>query len=1305
MHMKKILKRAVSVFTLLTIVFTMIPAGITVSASDTVIQIENAQELGINKDLTIGKGYKINAADYWCMIHKSGNYRAVYCIEPGTHVLTGDNYSQDAADEYLNKVKNDTLNADEIRIVLGEVFLYAYTGKLDTVEGYNRYVATQLLVWEVIVGQRDLNFKNIDNGYTPVKNIFSCFNDDYAGQKIKGYYEEYEALIKSHSKSPSFAYRLKSLAKANAVEAENDGTHTFTDKNNLLANFDAEVENGSVVSKSGKTLKIKADDGKIATVKLVQNNVNESGELTGFLTLTCDSKQTLAELKAEPRKYYVSVKGLENGSLDIIKTSEDGIVSGIEFTVTGNGKTYTVKTDKNGKINIPDLKAGSYTITESVPLRYADKQSVTVNVQAGKTASVTFNNILKKFNVKVVKKDSEKSTAQGNGTLAGAVYGIYDNGKLIDKYTTNANGEFTTKYYVCGDNWTIKEITPSEGYLLDTTVYKIGGEAKNFKIEYNGISSNVTEKVIKGKIAIIKHTNDGSTQIETPETGAEFQIFLKSAGSYENAKDSERDTLVCDESGFAQSKEVPYGIYTIHQTKGWDGREKIADFDVYISENGKVYQYLINNAEFSSYIKIVKTDAETGKVIPYSGAGFQIYDPDGNLITMKYTYPEVTEIDTFYTNEEGYLITPEKLKYGKGYSLVEVQAPYGYVLNSEPVYFDVVQEQSGEENEISIIKVERPNMAQKGKISVQKTGDIFTRVNKASSAYTDENGNFIVNPTTYIPVFEIGNLSGAVFQVIASEDIVTADGTVRANAGDVVAEITTDENGYAETDLLYLGKYEVKEVKAPDGYVLNSESQFVELSYAGQEIEVRDTVNTAFVNDYQKVEISLEKVLEQDEAYGIGTNNEYQNVRFGLFAEEEITAANGSSISADGLISEISLDENMKAVFSLKLPFAKYYVQEIAADEHYIISDKKYPVEFAYAGQDTATVKLEVNNGKAIENKLKRGKINGIKKDEDGNGLAGALIGLFDPNCKEFNKENAIITAVSDENGGFSFDNVPFGNWILREIESPSGYVLSDENHLVTIENDKDIVEIEIENKKIRGNIELTKVDRDYPDNKLTGAIFEVYEDTNGNEKLDGKDKLIGEMTEKDAGKYTMTDVLYGGYFVKEKKAPDGFILDENSYYVFIKENGKTYSVENKAGIGFINAPQTGTLKIIKTSSDGKLEGFSFKVKGENYEQTFKTDKNGEILIENLRIGKYEISEVSDSVSAGYILPDNQTVEIKYNETAVIKMHNELKDTPKTGDERNIPLWSALMGIALAGAAILCITGIYRKRKKNRTEE
>lgn len=274
---------------------------------------------------------------------------------------------------------------------------------------------------------------------------------------------------------------------------------------------------------------------------------------------------------------------------------------------------------------------------------------------------------------------------------------------------------------------------------------------------------------------------------------------------------------------------------------------------------------------------------------------------------------------------------PNELVYGN-YELHEVQTANGYVLDETPVPFAV----DGQEE---VITIEKFNTAQKGRISVQKTGDIFTRVNKTSSAYTDEDGNMIENPTTYTPVFEIGNLSGAVFQVIASEDILTADGTVRANSGDVVAELTADENGYAETDLLYLGKYEVKEITAPDGYVLNTESQFVELTYAGQEIEVRNTVNAAFVNDYQRIEISLEKILEQDETFAIGTNEEYKSVRFGLFAEEEITAADGTFIPANGLIAEISLDENMKAVFSEKLPFAKYYVREIAADEHYILSD------------------------------------------------------------------------------------------------------------------------------------------------------------------------------------------------------------------------------------------------------------------------------------------------------------------------------------------------------------------------------
>lgn len=353
----------------------------------------------------------------------------------------------------------------------------------------------------------------------------------------------------------------------------------------------------------------------------------------------------------------------------------------------------------------------------------------------GKVTSRTFVNVLKKFNVTVTKSDVETGTEQGDASLAGAVYGIYKGEELIDTYATDNNGQFTTEYYVCGDDWTIREISPSEGYLLDPTIHKVGAEPELYTVEYNSTANDVNEQVIKGNIAIIKHTDDGETQIETPEVGATFEVYLKSAGSFENAKETERDVLTCDENGFAQTKDMPYGIYTVHQTSGWDGRELMKDFDVFISADGQTYRFLINNANFESYIKIVKKDAETGNTIPYAGAGFQLYDPNGNLITMTFTYPEVTTIDTFYTTADGYLITPQTLEYGKGYSLVEVQAPYGYVLDSEPVYFDVEQSDSTEESGITVIEVVRSNLAQKGTITVSKSGEVFSSVSENNGLY------------------------------------------------------------------------------------------------------------------------------------------------------------------------------------------------------------------------------------------------------------------------------------------------------------------------------------------------------------------------------------------------------------------------------------------------------------------------------------------------------------------------------------------------------------------------------------------
>jgi uncharacterized surface anchored protein/cell wall-associated NlpC family hydrolase len=869
---------------------------------------------------------------------------------------------------------------------------------------------------------------------------------------------------------------------------------------------------------------------------------------------------------------------LKTGSIKINKQSEDNQNGGREFTVTGNGKTYSIKTGSDGVAILSDIPVYDsnnqkivYTISEkNVPIKYVVPASQTVTLTADETTSVTFENVLKKFTLEVTKKDSEKAEKQGDASLAGAVYGVFKDSVLIDEYTTDENGYFKTKEYVCG-NYTVQEISPSEGYLLDKTVYSVSAEAENYSIEHNPISMTVTEDVIKGNIAIIKHSDDGSTQIETPEVGAEFEVYLKSSGSYEAAKDSEKGHLVCDENGYAATKKLPYGIYVVHQTKGWESTEYMEDFEVVISENEKEYFYLLNDAVKKSFVKIVKKDAETGNVIPVSGIGFKVWDcANSEYISQKIYYPSEMILDTFYTDESGSLMLPQELAYGD-YELHEVQSAEGYVLDKNPVPFTI-------DGSVETVVVEKTNTAQKGRISVQKTGDIFTTVATASSAYTDENCETIVNPTTYTPVFASGNLSGAVFQIIAVEDIVTLDGTIRANAGDVVAEITTDENGYAETDLLYLGKYEVREITAPDGYALNAESQFVELTYAGQEIAVRDTVNTSFVNDYQGVEISLSKVMEKDELFNIGNSDEYTRVRFGLFAAENITAADGSVIPADGLISEISLAENMSAKFDTALPFGKYYVQEIATDEHYVLNGKKYLVNFEYMGQEVTTVTVDCGE---FKNALKRGKISGKKVDENEKSLENALFGLFAVDTAEFTADNAYMTAVSDENGHFEFDKIPYGEYIVREIEAPTGYILSDESYPVTISEDGEVIEIKAVNKSTK--VRISKQDITTGE-ELPGATLQII-DEDGN--------VATEWVSTDEAHFIEGKLIAGKeYTLRETIAPDGYEIASEIKFTVNTDGSVTEVVMYDEHTPDLEIPPTVTIDTPNTgvSADNSAE-------------------------------------------------------------------------------------------------------------------
>lgn len=1331
----------------------------------------------------------------------SGNI--AYCIEPGVSLSSGQSMNKYDENYFNNITANGVISGDEIRLFIGRILQYGYRGTISTswrsqnesaANSIAHAYATQLLIWETVVGERDTNFNHkAASGCSNVKDVINAKHP--LRSKIMSCYNSMVSSVQKHTVVPSFCTKSSGSAKVNELEWNGSKyVATLTDSNGVLSNYAFKASiSGVTFSTSGNKLTVSMDKApsKEFTITASKKNGVRRGVVVWSegkhgQNSSVQDVVTYAQEVSDPVSGYVKMK-VSYGSCQIVKTSEDGKVDGINFTISGNGVNQTVTTANGGKFQIDNLMPGVYTVTEQSIDKYVPQEVHRVTVVAGQVATVNFNNvlkrgnlqvikssednlvegvkfhlygtslagiavdeyavtdkngvatfkdvlisgstpytleevdtairyvvpekqtapiqwkevtnrdftnILKKFSVTVTKSDREEGTAQGDAKLSGAVYGIYKCDTLVDKYVTDSEGQFTTKEYVCDSDWTIREITPSEGYLLDKSIHKVGAEPKLFTIEHNLVANDVTEQVMKGNIAIIKHTDDGETKIETPENGAEFEVYLKSSGSFEKADKDERDTIVCDENGFAQTKDMPYGVYTVHQTKGWEGREFMKDFDVFISQDGQTYRYLINNANFESYIKVVKVDAETGKTIPYAGAGFQIYDPAGNKVSMTFTYPTPTTIDTFYTDADGQLVTPEKLDYGKGYSLVEVQAPYGYVLDSTPVSFDVTEENSTQEGGITLIKVDKPNMAQKGTISVEKTGEVFFGVNVSG----EENKDVI-----YQPVYKVKGLAGAVYEITADEDVITPDGTLRYHKGDVVDTVTTDEDGTAKSKELYLGKYTVVETKAPTGMVINKEKHSVELTYAGQDIAVTETA-TSFVNERQKVKISLEKILEQDETFGIGKNDEIKNISFGLYAKEDIVSSSGTAIPADGLIEIITLDENGAATANTDLPFGSYYVKEIATDEHYILSDTQYPFTFEYAGQDTETVEIKVNDGKPIENKLIYGSVSGKKIDENGEALGGALIGIFKADETEFTKEHSIMTATSEKDGSFSFAKVPYGKWIVREIEAPEGFVLDDTSYEVNIGENEQVIEVEITDEYIHGNIELIKVDADYPDNKLTGATFEVYKDVNGDGKLDDGDELIGNLEETATGIYEMKELLYGKYLVKETKAPEGFVLDKGVYSVFIEKDETTYKVENKAGVGFINEAMKGNLKIKKTSSDGKVEGFTFRVTGVNgYDSTFTTDKNGEISVEGLRIGEYTVSEVSDNVSAGYILPADKKVSVKVGETVEIEMHNKLRDTPKTGDDRKTGLWVAVAGASALGI-VATVVASKRKKKKEGNE-
>lgn len=694
------------------------------------------------------------------------------------------------------------------------------------------------------------------------------------------------------------------------------------------------------------------------------------------------------------------------------------------------------------------------------------------------------------------------------------------------------------------------------------------------------------------------------------------------------------------------------------------------------------------NETLTGYLNLTLTSAAAGDIKIIKTA------EDNNVSYIEFTVTGDGYNETVYTDENGEI-------------LVEGLAPGEYTI-TESSY----EQYKAQQPQTVIVENGKTAVAQfhnelkKGNLEIIKTsedGNIeginFTITGNGITEYvsTDENGRVLVEglvPGTYtvtegqydqyvkqeaktvvveydktatVEFHNVVNYGGIkIIKTSEDEKVSEIEFVVKGNG--VEKTVTTDASGVAVVSDLMAGEYTVTE-KTPDGYV-SEEPKTVTVAYG-------KTSTVEFHNELQRGDIEVTKTSEDSLIEGVkfklsGTSTT------GIAVEEyAITNAEGVAIFED-----IPVGDN-------------YVLEEVETAERYVVPAKQnVKVEWEYVTEASFNNVLKKFNLVLTKTDAEKG---GAQGDAT---LEGAVYGIY--------KDGELLKSyTTDANGKFTTDYFVCGEgYTVKEITPSKGYLLDETVYTPDVAADNYAIEkntesLAVTEQVIKGTVQLTKVDKDYPENKLTGAEFEVYVDTNNDKKLDANDTLLGKLTEAERGIYNMSGLVYGGYFVKETVAPKGFILDSNAYYFEIAENVKTVVVENEAGKGFVNVSQSGSLKIVKTSSDDKVEGFSFRVTSENgYDETFTTDKNGEILIEDIRLGTYTISEIANGASSNYIMPAAKTANVTADATTVVEMHNVLRETPKTGDTRMPGLWLGIATISTLGAA----TFFYLSSKKRRNE-
>lgn len=1410
------------IFTRIICIFmaALMAAGLTVPAQAALTNDLHINTIGGSEGLfevqrSFGGSWVLLPVPFWATV-ESRNIS--YCLESDMEQPKGEGYNI-----------TQSLYSGKVLTGIQAILMHGAPNNLGGLTGVEAVYATQIAIWCWM------------NEAANVGHSFYLTNRIRATSGNEAVYAYFVSLLaKARAGDVSVAHNLN--ISSNPIELTDNGKGQLTGTTTVrFTNL-----NGSYA----------IDQNKVPTGVTVQGNTYLNGDTITITAPTSYAGQTVSmkgvifatdtRTPANVFWYAPNSSGLQNmlvydytlqpvlwldmsftsqslGELSIIKTVTNGSgLAGFQFELRRGGQligTYT--TDTQGKLNVKDLLAGTYTVKEvNLPPEYVTPANNPreVVVEAGKTTTLAWENVKKQGQIIINK--SNTNPAMGDYSLAGAVFEILNSaGTVIDTVTTNTQGEAKSKLLPLG-SYKVREKTAPHGFVLNKTTYDVAitpdtqnaavivetvavpeqpqtgkiivtkkdaetgdtaqGDAAltgavfevfasdkstlvdtlycgtdvrattkelplgtyyvrektapvgynlnegyyQVKLEYAGqdiaitsSSYNLKNKVIKGQVAIVKHTDQtmegyDDPQIEQPLEGAVFELYLKSSGAYDKAKDSECDLLTTNENGYALSKELPYGVYTIKEISAPGDVKLVAPYDVFVSKEGHIYRFILNDPAYTARVKIVKMDADSGKVIPAAGTSFKVKDlKTGAWVKQSVWYPTPAQLDVFETGVDGTLMLPEPLVSGE-YELHEVQAPVGYLLSTTPVKFTINSTQQE-----AIVTVTMKNKPVMGKIAVEKQGEMLTSAVESETKFG----------TLLTPVFEMQSLKGAVFSIIAAEDIVTPDGTVHAKKGDVVDTITTGDKGTATSKDLHLGNYLAVETKAPAGFVLDKTPHPVSLVYEDQHTNV--VSSQVGIDDVrQRVEISLNKVMEKP----IGADEDFsafQDVVFGFFAGEDFDGI----LPKGALVATITLDENGYGIIAGDLPFGKFYVKELQTNSYYQLNDTVYAIDVAYAGQDAAVTKIQVNNGGAIPNELKLGKIVlekhgevfvGAEKTANGytpiyelRGLPGAVFDviaaedIYDVSGKLIVKKGTVVdTITTGEDGKAESQPLRLGRYEIIETAAPEGFVLDTERHAVALDFNGQVEEVltkqlTVLNERCRMEIRVKKTwempanaPKDFaPWKDIQFGLYAKADilAADGSVAIPAGALIETISIDKDGSGKAAADLPSGSYYVQEIKTAKGYVLDNKKHDVLF---GSTDKAVTAITVNAVNKLQRGSLRIVKTFEDRTtpLAGVPFLVVGQTafgeIRMEVKTDRNGEIVLNDLPNGTYTVTEQKSDITANYLLAPAQTVTITAGKETTVKIINQLVKGEirvlKVDEETGKPLAGAMFGLYKDGELI-----------------